>query len=176
MEILLLCAKGGCGERSKMELNVASFGRWRYCYYVLNVDSLCVDWLIHWATVVTGTTLSRLGAPKVKPRRCQNNAWPAAVTNRERGLVDYILTGRIIVQIKMSLDLRWLQVGESIERKPFAIVALKKGAHLLKYGRRRKPKFCPFRLSTVCNFEKIIDYTIILLLIFLEALHLGDTS
>ncbi|XP_010246209.1 PREDICTED: uncharacterized protein LOC104589558 isoform X2 [Nelumbo nucifera] len=29
-----------------------------------------------------------------------------------------------------------------------AIVALKKGAHLLKYGRRGKPKFCPFRLST----------------------------
>lgn len=30
-----------------------------------------------------------------------------------------------------------------------AIVALKKGAHLLKYGRRGKPKFCPFRLSMV---------------------------
>ncbi|KAA8547653.1 hypothetical protein F0562_004082 [Nyssa sinensis] len=29
-----------------------------------------------------------------------------------------------------------------------AIVTLKKGAHLLKYGRRGKPKFCPFRLST----------------------------
>uniref|UniRef100_A0A1D1YG27 Putative E3 ubiquitin-protein ligase HERC1 n=1 Tax=Anthurium amnicola TaxID=1678845 RepID=A0A1D1YG27_9ARAE len=29
-----------------------------------------------------------------------------------------------------------------------AIVALKKGAHLLKCGRRGKPKFCPFRLST----------------------------
>ncbi|OVA14280.1 FYVE zinc finger [Macleaya cordata] len=29
-----------------------------------------------------------------------------------------------------------------------AIVALKKGAQLLKYGRRGKPKFCPFRLST----------------------------
>ncbi|XP_034689186.1 PH, RCC1 and FYVE domains-containing protein 1-like isoform X2 [Vitis riparia] len=28
-----------------------------------------------------------------------------------------------------------------------AIVALKKGAYLLKYGRRGKPKFCPFRLS-----------------------------
>ncbi|KAL3527388.1 hypothetical protein ACH5RR_012044 [Cinchona calisaya] len=28
-----------------------------------------------------------------------------------------------------------------------AIVAMKKGAHLLKYGRRGKPKFCPFRLS-----------------------------
>ncbi|KAL3511138.1 hypothetical protein ACH5RR_030539 [Cinchona calisaya] len=29
-----------------------------------------------------------------------------------------------------------------------AIIALKKGAFLLKYGRRGKPKFCPFRLST----------------------------
>ncbi|PKA56532.1 Ultraviolet-B receptor UVR8 [Apostasia shenzhenica] len=29
-----------------------------------------------------------------------------------------------------------------------AMVALKKGAHLLKCGRRGKPKFCPFRLST----------------------------
>lgn len=33
---------------------------------------------------------------------------------------------------------------------PFqAITALKKGAYLLKYGRRGKPKFCPFRLSNV---------------------------
>lgn len=30
-----------------------------------------------------------------------------------------------------------------------AITALKKGAQLLKYGRRGKPKFCPFRLSNV---------------------------
>ncbi|GFZ16630.1 regulator of chromosome condensation (RCC1) family with FYVE zinc finger domain-containing protein [Actinidia rufa] len=29
-----------------------------------------------------------------------------------------------------------------------ALVALKKGAHLLRYGLRGKPKFCPFRLST----------------------------
>nr|GMC63389.1 PH, RCC1 and FYVE domains-containing protein 1-like isoform X1 [Ipomoea batatas]GME19403.1 PH, RCC1 and FYVE domains-containing protein 1-like isoform X1 [Ipomoea batatas] len=29
-----------------------------------------------------------------------------------------------------------------------AITALKKGAFLLKYGRRGKPKFCPFRLSS----------------------------
>ncbi|KAH7440857.1 hypothetical protein KP509_03G014300 [Ceratopteris richardii] len=28
-----------------------------------------------------------------------------------------------------------------------AVIALKKGAYLLKYGRRGKPKFCPFRLS-----------------------------
>eukprot|EP00262_Sarcandra_glabra_P014161 TRINITY_DN4077_c0_g1_i2.p1 TRINITY_DN4077_c0_g1~~TRINITY_DN4077_c0_g1_i2.p1 ORF type:complete len:248 (-),score=49.97 TRINITY_DN4077_c0_g1_i2:26-769(-) len=28
-----------------------------------------------------------------------------------------------------------------------AITALKKGAYLLKYGRRGKPKFCPFRLA-----------------------------
>ncbi|KAI3712727.1 hypothetical protein L1987_71292 [Smallanthus sonchifolius] len=29
-----------------------------------------------------------------------------------------------------------------------AIVSLKKGAYILKYGRRGKPKLCPFRLST----------------------------
>ncbi|KAI0507018.1 hypothetical protein KFK09_013136 [Dendrobium nobile] len=29
-----------------------------------------------------------------------------------------------------------------------ALTALKKGAYLLKYGRRGKPKFCPFKLST----------------------------
>ncbi|KAA8540951.1 hypothetical protein F0562_024911 [Nyssa sinensis] len=28
-----------------------------------------------------------------------------------------------------------------------AITAVKRGAYLLKYGRRGKPKFCPFRLS-----------------------------
>lgn len=43
---------------------------------------------------------------------------------------------------------------KSGRRAPFdrgveqALVALKKGAHLLKCGRRGKPKFCPFRLST----------------------------
>lgn len=30
-----------------------------------------------------------------------------------------------------------------------AITALKKGAQLLKYGRRGKPKFCPFKLANV---------------------------
>lgn len=30
-----------------------------------------------------------------------------------------------------------------------AVVSMKRGAYLLKYGRRGKPKFCPFRLSTV---------------------------
>jgi hypothetical protein len=33
-----------------------------------------------------------------------------------------------------------------------AITALKKGAQLLKYGRRGKPKFCPFKLSNVSNY------------------------
>uniref|UniRef100_F6I5R8 PH, RCC1 and FYVE domains-containing protein 1 n=1 Tax=Vitis vinifera TaxID=29760 RepID=F6I5R8_VITVI len=37
--------------------------------------------------------------------------------------------------------------------KVLAIIALKKGAHLLKYGRRGKPKFCPFRLS---NDESVL--------------------
>lgn len=30
-----------------------------------------------------------------------------------------------------------------------AVIALKKGAQLLKYGRKGKPKFYPFRLSSV---------------------------
>lgn len=30
-----------------------------------------------------------------------------------------------------------------------ALIALKKGAQLLKYGRKGKPKFYPFRLSNV---------------------------
>ena len=34
-------------------------------------------------------------------------------------------------------------VEEDIQQ---AITSLKKGAHLLKYGRIGKPKFCPFRL------------------------------
>lgn len=45
------------------------------------------------------------------------------------------------------------RMAETSRNYPFerdveqAITALKKGAHLLKYGRRGKPKFCPFRLS-----------------------------
>lgn len=33
--------------------------------------------------------------------------------------------------------------------QPQAITALKRGSYLLKYGRKGKPKFCPFRLSNV---------------------------
>jgi len=39
-----------------------------------------------------------------------------------------------------------------------AIVALKKGAHLLKCGKRGKPKFCAFRLSSVSNFSDLCFY------------------
>ncbi|KAL8545085.1 hypothetical protein ACS0TY_005327 [Phlomoides rotata] len=40
------------------------------------------------------------------------------------------------------------RAGGPIERDiEQAITALKKGAYLLKYGRRGKPKFCPFRLA-----------------------------
>ncbi|CAH9078694.1 unnamed protein product [Cuscuta europaea] len=35
--------------------------------------------------------------------------------------------------------------GRNVEQ---AITAIKRGSYLLKYGRRGKPKFCPFRLST----------------------------
>ncbi|XWS52426.1 hypothetical protein CRYUN_Cryun11dG0070000 [Craigia yunnanensis] len=38
-----------------------------------------------------------------------------------------------------------------------AITALKKGAYLLKYGRRGKPKFCPFQLSS--DESKLIWYS-----------------
>ena len=38
-----------------------------------------------------------------------------------------------------------------------AIVALKKGAHLLKCGKRGKPKFCAFRLSFVSNLVPAIS-------------------
>ncbi|ERN17078.1 uncharacterized protein LOC18445411 [Amborella trichopoda] len=40
---------------------------------------------------------------------------------------------------------RTTPVDRDIEQ---AIISLKKGAHLLKYGSRGRPKFCPFRLST----------------------------
>ena len=38
-----------------------------------------------------------------------------------------------------------------------AIVALKKGSHLLKCGKRGKPKFCAFRLSSVSNLVPAIS-------------------
>ncbi|XP_075506181.1 PH, RCC1 and FYVE domains-containing protein 1-like isoform X1 [Primulina tabacum] len=46
------------------------------------------------------------------------------------------------------------RVGGPVERDiELAITALKKGAYLLKYGRRGKPKFCPFRLA---NDESVL--------------------
>ncbi|XP_078442230.1 PH, RCC1 and FYVE domains-containing protein 1-like isoform X2 [Wolffia australiana] len=51
----------------------------------------------------------------------------------------------------MSFDnARSAQVERDLEQ---AIIALKKGAYLLKYGRRGKPKFCPFRLA---NDESVL--------------------
>ncbi|KAL6527833.1 hypothetical protein OROMI_029644 [Orobanche minor] len=45
------------------------------------------------------------------------------------------------------------RAGGSVERDiEQAVTALKKGAHLLKYGRRGKPKFCPFRLANDESF------------------------
>ncbi|KAJ6754999.1 INACTIVE PHOSPHOLIPASE C-LIKE PROTEIN 2 [Salix purpurea] len=53
---------------------------------------------------------------------------------------------------RMASDLsRTGPVERDNEQK--AITALKKGASLLKYGRRGKPKFCPFRLS---NDESVL--------------------
>ncbi|XP_076898933.1 PH, RCC1 and FYVE domains-containing protein 1-like [Bidens hawaiensis] len=37
--------------------------------------------------------------------------------------------------------------GNAVSDTDQALIALKKGTHLLKYGRKGKPKFCPFRLS-----------------------------
>ncbi|KAH8519965.1 hypothetical protein H0E87_001420 [Populus deltoides] len=52
---------------------------------------------------------------------------------------------------RMASDLsRTGPVEREIEQ---AITALRKGAYLLKYGRRGKPKFCPFRLS---NDESVL--------------------
>ncbi|RLN24534.1 uncharacterized protein C2845_PM07G34980 [Panicum miliaceum] len=46
-----------------------------------------------------------------------------------------------------SSDLGGIRAGPVERDIEQAITALKKGAYLLKYGRRGKPKFCPFRLS-----------------------------
>ena len=43
-------------------------------------------------------------------------------------------------------DLQKTGIGDSRDIEQ-AITSLKKGSYLLKYGRRGKPKFCPFRLS-----------------------------
>ena len=47
-----------------------------------------------------------------------------------------------------------------------AITALKKGAYLLKYGRRGKPKFCPFRLSNV-SFVDFVSFLFCVRIFFL---------
>ncbi|KAK8999343.1 hypothetical protein V6N11_070516 [Hibiscus sabdariffa] len=45
-----------------------------------------------------------------------------------------------------------------------ALIALKKGAQLLKYGRKGKPKFCPFRLSnSTPDFAALLSYSLLLL-------------
>ncbi|GJN16718.1 hypothetical protein PR202_gb03737 [Eleusine coracana subsp. coracana] len=52
-----------------------------------------------------------------------------------------------------SSDLGGIRAGPVERDIEQAITALKKGAYLLKYGRRGKPKFCPFRLS---NDESVL--------------------
>ncbi|PSR90145.1 1-phosphatidylinositol 4,5-bisphosphate phosphodiesterase, partial [Actinidia chinensis var. chinensis] len=53
---------------------------------------------------------------------------------------------------RMTSDVN--RTGGPVERDvEQAITALKKGAYLLKYGRRGKPKFCPFRLA---NDESVL--------------------
>lgn len=54
----------------------------------------------------------------------------------------------------MTSDVNRTTGGGQVERDvEQAITALKKGAYLLKYGRRGKPKFCPFRLA---NDESVL--------------------
>ncbi|WOH07931.1 hypothetical protein DCAR_0727366 [Daucus carota subsp. sativus] len=54
----------------------------------------------------------------------------------------------------MTSDVNRTTAGGQVERDvEQAITALKKGAYLLKYGRRGKPKFCPFRLA---NDESVL--------------------
>ncbi|CAK9138076.1 unnamed protein product [Ilex paraguariensis] len=48
---------------------------------------------------------------------------------------------------KEEKQLRLTNVSQIIPGQRTAITALKRGSYLLKYGRRGKPKFCPFRLS-----------------------------
>ncbi|KAJ0101485.1 hypothetical protein Patl1_05380 [Pistacia atlantica] len=50
-------------------------------------------------------------------------------------------------------DIELMKDNQAVDFMPEAITALKKGAHLLKYGRRGKPKFCPFRLA---NDESVL--------------------
>ncbi|KAJ1394793.1 Zinc finger, FYVE/PHD-type [Sesbania bispinosa] len=60
--------------------------------------------------------------------------------------------GGLLGEWKVS-DMRMDESGPVERDIEQAITALKKGAYLLKYGRRGKPKFCPFRLS---NDESVL--------------------
>jgi hypothetical protein len=51
------------------------------------------------------------------------------LVNLSHGMADLVSYGNVVRDIEQAL------------------IALKKGAQLLKYGRKGKPKFCPFRLS-----------------------------
>lgn len=57
-----------------------------------------------------------------------------------------------------------------------ALVALKKGTQLLKYSRKGKPKFRPFRLSAVSLcflFRQIIQYLVAMHMLFLTLWGMG---
>ncbi|XP_052489984.1 uncharacterized protein LOC105802228 [Gossypium raimondii] len=62
--------------------------------------------------------------------------------------------------VSPSNSRRWIKVGIIGCSLQLAITALKKGAYLLKYGRRGKPKFCPFRLSNVQSTSDGADSTL----------------
>lgn len=83
------------------------------------------------------------------------------LVNLSHGMADFVSYGNVerdIEQVLSSFSVYLIQrlhlYGFDLHEKPFlvvlqALIALKKGTQLLKYGRKGKPKFCPFRLSNV---------------------------
>ena len=63
---------------------------------------------------------------------------------RMRTLVSFLFCFWFFIFLYFLFKFRFLSC--SLQQ---AITALKKGAQLLKYGRRGKPKFCPFRVANV---------------------------
>ncbi|KAG6783331.1 hypothetical protein POTOM_012777 [Populus tomentosa] len=69
---------------------------------------------------------------------------------RAQGFVRVLITSKTEGMAALEPTLRVGPLERDIE---LAITALKRGTQLLKYGRRGKPKFCPFRLS---NDESVL--------------------
>ncbi|CAN6567132.1 unnamed protein product [Malus baccata var. baccata] len=74
------------------------------------------------------------------------------ITDLRREVQSTALIESLARERARDLELRKEAMGGAVVAME-AITALKKGAQLLKYGRRGKPKFCPFRLS---NDESVL--------------------